>query len=212
MIEEYEDNYLENIIHGNEIKRTEDIATTARNYLCRSFQASKMAERKFYYFQRIKKEQELILEQLCTENNWWFLNLTQYNFLTEGGESKIYFKDKSNYVLKLNDAVYYNTWLDFLNNILLHNYYFPTTIYTLLGFTKIKDIFYAVLEQPFVFSNQITNLDAVKQFLDANGFINTKRFDYINPEIGIAIEDLHDENVLTVDDNLFFIDTIFLLK
>ncbi|QQR99355.1 MAG: hypothetical protein IPK18_12980 [Sphingobacteriales bacterium] len=41
---------------------------------------------------------------------------------------------------------------------------------------------------------------------------NTKRFDYINPEVGIAIEDLHDENVLTVDDNLFFIDTIFLLK
>lgn len=140
MIEEYEDNYLENIIHGNEVKRSEDIATTARNYLCRSFQASKMAERKFDYFQRIKKEQELILEQLCSENNWRFLNLTQYNFLTEGGESKIYFKDKSNYV------------------------------------------------------------------------INTKRFDYINPEIGIAIEDLHDENVLTVDDNLFFIDTIFLLK
>jgi hypothetical protein len=98
MIEEYEGNYLENIIHGNEVKRTEDIATTARNYLCRSFQASKMDERKFDYFQRIKREQESILEQLCTEKNWWFLNLTRNNFLTEGGESKFFFKDKSNYV------------------------------------------------------------------------------------------------------------------
>jgi Serine/Threonine/Tyrosine Kinase found in polyvalent proteins len=45
-----------------------------------------------------------------------------------------------------------------------------------------------------------------------NGFENNKNNDYINIELGIILEDLHDENVLTFDGNLFFIDTVFYLK
>jgi len=33
--------------------------------------------------------------------------------------------------------------------------------------------------------------------MSVNGFINTKNNDYYNPELGIILEDLHDENVLT---------------
>ncbi|GAA0870955.1 hypothetical protein GCM10009117_01000 [Gangjinia marincola] len=42
-----------------------------------------------------------------------------------------------------------------------------------------------------------------------NGFINTRRHDYHHPQLGIIIEDLHDENALTSDDLLYFIDTVF---
>ncbi|MCX6209296.1 MAG: hypothetical protein NTZ59_07255 [Bacteroidetes bacterium] len=52
----------------------------------------------------------------------------------------------------------------------------------------------------------------VKQFMAANGFVNTKNHDYYNSVLGIILEDLHDQNVLTQDGNLYFIDTVFYVK
>ena len=44
-----------------------------------------------------------------------------------------------------------------------------------------------------------------------NGFQNNRNQDYINTELGIILEDLHDENVLTKNQVLYFIDTVFYL-
>jgi hypothetical protein len=49
----------------------------------------------------------------------------------------------------------------------------------------------------------------VKNFLVENGFKNTRNNDCFNPDLGIILEDLHDENVLTYEGNLYFIDTVF---
>ena len=38
-----------------------------------------------------------------------------------------------------------------------------------------------------------------------------KLFAYYNHELGLILEDLHDENVLTKDGLLYFIDTVFYL-
>lgn len=43
----------------------------------------------------------------------------------------------------------------------------------------------------------------------SNGFENSRNNDYINRNYGIILEDLHDENVLTQNGFLFFIDTVF---
>ncbi|MFL9836667.1 hypothetical protein ABS768_04105 [Flavobacterium sp. ST-75] len=43
----------------------------------------------------------------------------------------------------------------------------------------------------------------------SNGFENNRNHDYINNDIGIIFEDLHDENVLTQNVVLYFIDTVF---
>ncbi len=43
----------------------------------------------------------------------------------------------------------------------------------------------------------------------ANGFVHRKRNDYYHPELVIILEDLHDENVLTKEGALYFIDTVF---
>lgn len=45
-----------------------------------------------------------------------------------------------------------------------------------------------------------------------NGFENNRNNDYINHELGIILEDLHDENVLTRNEILYFIDTVFYLN
>ena len=42
-----------------------------------------------------------------------------------------------------------------------------------------------------------------------NGFLNQRNNDYYNPDLGIILEDLHDENVLTENEVLQFIDTVF---
>lgn len=47
--------------------------------------------------------------------------------------------------------------------------------------------------------------------MNSNGFINSRNNDYFNPELGIILEDLHDENVLTRNNILYFIDTVFYL-
>ncbi|CAN5566413.1 hypothetical protein BH11BAC2_BH11BAC2_04250 [soil metagenome] len=113
------------------------------------------------------------------------------------------------HVLKLNDAINYSYWKDYFHNLILHNFFFPDTAYELLGFTKENNVLYAVVQQSYVTICQATDLEEVKAFLGSNGFINNRNNDYFNPELGIILEDLHDENVLTKNDILYFIDTVF---
>jgi putative ubiquitin-RnfH superfamily antitoxin RatB of RatAB toxin-antitoxin module len=116
-------------------------------------------------------------------------------------------------VLKLNDGIYYASWEDYFNNLLLNNYFFPDTAYNLIGFYKSDtDILYALVEQNYIESTQATDLKQVQEFMQANGFDNIRNNDYFNSELGIILEDLHDENVLTAHEILYFIDTVFYIK
>jgi hypothetical protein len=129
-------------------------------------------------------------------------------YLTKGGESKIYLAPDRLNVIKVNDAIYYATWDEYLNSLLLHNLLFPNTAYSLIGFIKIDNGLSAVLQQPFIEGKQ-AQLDDIRELLSYNGFENTKRQDYYNGEFGLVLEDMHDENVIAKDDLLFFIDTVF---
>jgi hypothetical protein len=62
--------------------------------------------------------------------------------------------------------------------------------------------------QPFIEGEQ-ADLENIKELLTFNGFKNTRRQDYYNKELGLELEDMHDENVIAKDDLLFFIDTVF---
>lgn len=71
---------------------------------------------------------------------------------------------------------------------------------------------FSVIKQAFIVSDEITDLNRVKQFLSYNDFINIRNNDYLNEDLGIVFEDLHDENVLSKNGILYFIDTIFYLN
>ena len=58
---------------------------------------------------------------------------------------------------------------------------------------------------------RVLRLDNVRDFLVANGFVHRRANDYFHPGIKIILEDLHDENVLTKEGCLMFIDTVFYL-
>ena len=96
--------------------------------------------------------------------------------------------------------------------MLLNNYFFPDTAYNLLGFFEDEAVIYAVVEQSFVNATEKTDLYYVEQFMNSNGFQKVRNNDYFNSELGIILEDLHDENVLTNNGILYFIDTVFYLK
>ncbi|GHT02245.1 hypothetical protein FACS189440_09560 [Bacteroidia bacterium] len=155
-----------------------------------------------------KHEETKILKLYIENQKIWIRNIDLNNYVSEGAEQKVYLKD-SRSVIKLNDAIYYLSWIDYFVNLLLHNHFFPDTAYNLLGFFENESVVYAVVEQSYVNATEITDLAHVEQFMNANGFQKARNNDYF--DLGIILEDLHDENVLTSDGTLYFIDTVFYL-
>jgi Serine/Threonine/Tyrosine Kinase found in polyvalent proteins len=204
---------LKNIISGTIIEGKNDTLTATRNQLCSSFTTDTTTKRDFDKQCEIKKEQEKQLNDYISKNNLWITDFSdQENYLTEGGEAKIYFGKDNKSVIKLNDAVYYFTWLDFFNSILIHNLLFEGTKYELLGFKRSNETLFTVLKQAFIISDNPVNLADVKDLLEFNGFKNTRRNDYYNEELGLILEDIHDENVIVNSNVLFFIDTVFFIN
>ena len=204
---------LQNIISGVIFEEQSSHCTNARNYLCKSFSASTTVKKEFNYRAMLKKKQDEVLKKYADDNSLMFEKIPNGSrYIAEGGEAKIYLNIDNRTVIKINDGIYYNTWLDFLNSILIHNLLFSKTAYELLGFIEEDTILKAVLKQPYITSDAEVNLLDVKKLLEFNGFENTKRNDYYNKELGLILEDIHDENVITNSNTLFFIDTVFYIN
>lgn len=137
---------IENIVSGNVIAGREDHCTTIRNLLCSRYPTSKVVKSNFECNAVVKKEQARLIEVYCNEHHFWLQDIPQEDhFLTRGGEARVYIDSDSRHVIKLNDAVYYATWLEFFNSILLHNLIFTNTAYELIGFLKDNDALHAIL-------------------------------------------------------------------
>ena len=197
---------LHNILSGKSEVRFGAVIQTIASYLNDGEKTSSVIEIEKHF----KSEEAKRLESYISEKNLWVENIDFSQYVSEGAEQKVYLND-SEHVLKLNDAIYYNSWKDYFYNLLLHNFFFSDTAYELQGFTKDNETIYAVVKQNYVSITSSTNLSDVKTFLTLNGFENNRNNDYINRELGIILEDLHDENVLTKNEILYFIDTVFYL-
>ncbi len=199
---------LKNIIQGkNQVSNGELIQTIAL-YLRRSKETGALASTK----QHSKKQETEELIKFINTHHLWVCDINFDAFISEGAEQKVFVKDTQK-VLKLNDSIYYEFWEDYFHNLLLNNYFFPETAYHLIGFYKsTENILYALVEQKYIKADEPTELQNVKNFLANNGFDCSKNNDYYHPELGIILEDLHDENVLTAKGILYFIDTVFYIK
>ena len=198
---------LQNIISGNGSIGNGKVIQSITEYIRREKKAvSNLAEGEFN-----KNEETQILKGFISHSNLWYSGIDDTKYIGEGAEQKIYEFSDPNFVLKLNDTIYYSFWEDYFNNLLIHNYFFPHLAYELIGFHEMDGKLYSVVKQPFVKATESTNLQNVSDFLKVNGFVNKKDNDYFHPDLGIFLEDLHDENVLTNDGVLQFIDTVFFL-
>jgi hypothetical protein len=215
---------LYDVISGKSQVRFGTIIQSVTSYLTEGSKPSSEIENPKHF----KKEEAKKLVSYVTENDLWINDIDFTQYISEGAEQKVYLKN-SDHVLKLNDSIYYNSWRDYFLNLLLHNFFFADTAYELLGFTYDNEILYAVVPYEllgFTYDNEIlyavvqqayvsitsnTDLSQLNEFLTSNGFQNTRNNDYFNPSLGIILEDLHDENVLTRNGVLYFIDTVFYL-
>jgi hypothetical protein len=194
---------IQHLISGKSGASYDAIIQAVTDFLRSGKRTSPMAEDKH----QNKAEETARLKLYAEKHNLLIKEIPIRNFVASGAEQKVYIKGDN--VIKLNDAIYYASWEDYFHNLLLHNYFFADTAYRLIGFFEDEGSLCSVVEQKFVKANEITDLGKVKQFLISNGFDNTRRHDYYQPELGIIIEDLHDENVLTNNGMLYFIDTVF---
>lgn len=168
-------NKLQNIVKGTGIKGSADNCPTVRNLLIESFGTSSTVKREFEGRAIVKEKQASFLKERAKETSIWFDDLPiGSEYLTRGGESKIYLAPDNLNVIKVNDAIYYATWDEYLNSLLLHNLLFPSTAYSLIGFTEIDNNLSALLQQPFIEGEQ-AEPDDIKGLLSYNGFENTKR-------------------------------------
>ena len=203
-------NKIQDIISGSTINWQKDNCTAVRNYLCRSYSPNTTVKTNFEGQLFIKEEQAGLLNIYIQNKDFWLPKPSdKFRLLTIGGEAEVYIDINAQQVVKVNDAVYYSTWLDFFTSILLHNLLFAETAYNLIGFTKRDNELQAILTQPFIVSDAPVDLNDVKTALEYNGFKNTRRNDYYSEELGLILEDIHDENVIINSEFLFFIDTVF---
>lgn len=195
---------LQNLITGNDAEGQSHLIKTVQTYLKTNHLSGSKAEGQQY----TRPEEERSLIFFATKNNLWIDETSFGTYITEGAEQKIYFPENADYVIKLADAIFYLRWLDYFNNLLLHNSFFKNTAYELVGFFRDKEKLFAVLKQPFIEATKLTEIENIKKFLLANGFEHKKNNDYYHPLLGIILEDLHDENILTNKGVLFFVDTV----
>jgi hypothetical protein len=200
---------LQNIVRGARLQGTADRCSTIRNILVESFGAGSTVKSEFESRAILKEKQASFLKSQSKELNLWLESLPEGSeYLTRGGESKVFLAADGLNVIKVNDAIYYATWTECFNSLVLHNLLFPNTAYWLIGFTETDSGLNVVLQQPFIEGEQ-ARLDDIEDLLNFNGFENTRRQDYYNKEFGLVLEDMHDENVIAKNDILFFIDTVF---
>ena len=198
--------HIRDVLSGKSQVRNGEPIQTIACYLRSSQESNRIPQSE----QQVKSQEAARLIDFSKKNNLWFSKFDASNYISEGAEQKVYLMN-SYQVFKLNDSIYFTNWLDYLHNLLLHNFFFPDTSYELIGFTSLNKTLFSVVKQNYIQITEPTNLSVVKQFLEANGFLNIRNHDYFNPNLGIILEDLHDENVLVNNGIYYFIDTVFYL-
>lgn len=200
-------NELQNIITGNGQIGDKNLIKTIQDVLRRNEKSIQISSQN----KLVKSEEEIFLKHIIeAEDLTYKEEISESNYISEGAEQKVYRLDDK-YIIKLNDTIFYASWKDYFNSLLIHNYFFNSTKYELLGFKIINKKIFAVVKQRFVKADEIVDLEQVKSFLEFNNFRNVRNNDYQNDELGLIFEDLHDENVLINNGILYFIDTIFYL-
>ena len=198
---------LQNIILGDGEAGSKNRLKKVQIFLRRHAEASGSTQKQ----QRFKSEEAAELINFARKENLFYeKEISEEDFIGSGAEQRVY-RLSETLVIKTNGGIFYEYWIDYFNSLLIHNYFFPSTVYTFLGFKIIDDDLHAVVQQKFIRATESTDLAKVKDYLTHNQFLNTRNNDYINTDLGLIFEDLHDENVISKNSILRFIDTIFYL-
>lgn len=196
---------LQNIIIGNGQDGQISQLKKIQNFLRGNANAGSKSEEQ----KRFKSEEESLLIDYALKEKLFFPGIVSDQlFISEGAEQKVYCFDNYS-IIKLNGGIFYEYWLDYFNRLLIHNYFFKSTLYEFLGFKVVNNALFVVVKQDFIIATETTDLNDLRSLLEYNKFNHIRNNDYQSSYLGIIFEDLHDENVLSCDGFLYFIDTVF---
>jgi len=170
------------------------------------------ANREKFSKSEIKEMQECILEFYAKHEEIWF----DYNDIEQnwegvegrGGQEAEVYKGMDYSLWKVID--YYqnsDTPLEFLDNrVAIHNLLFPDTKYELIGFSKKKNRLQFIVKQPFVEGRNYRKDDHFPDYMESLGYEQIDDTTYYNKFF--IIKDLHEANVLKIQNGFAFVDTI----
>jgi hypothetical protein len=141
---------LRNFLSGTGKTKQEDFIQTISRYLAAGKGTGKETE-----IAKLSKQEEtkLIIEYINLHHHW-NIEIDETRFIAEGAEQKVYLNKEGDAVIKLNSGIFYYNWSDYLNSLLIHNFFFPATQYTLTGFIKNEDSLSASVQQPYIVTNE----------------------------------------------------------
>lgn len=122
---------LQNIISGNGTVRYGENIQAITAYLRRKKKTGSGFEEEWSKDQ----ETEALIEYI-SDNNLWYSSLDESKYIDGGAEQKVYDFENPDFVLKVNDGIFYKTWYDYFTNLLVHNHLFKRLAYKLVGFIK----------------------------------------------------------------------------
>ncbi|HVF97939.1 MAG TPA: hypothetical protein VM871_11485 [Flavisolibacter sp.] len=152
------------------------------------------------------------------ENQLWlpearFIVTYAPSYIAEGSEQKVYLNPDGKTVTKRNTGCYHSTWLEFFLRLIVHQATFPSTAYTVTGFTETEGQLCVIVQQAWFNVDRGAPEEETDAFLSQYGFVNLEYNEFYSKEHGIILDDLHDENVLMGnEDNLVVIDPIIYLE
>ena len=115
-------------------------------------------------------------------------------------------------MVQTNNMFLHSTYLEFFHRLAMHNYLFPEAPVKLEGFVVNEDELMPVFSQPHVEADRGATLEEVVKYMSKLGFKQKRGPDFYNPDTGVIVEDLHDENVLvSPEGHLYIVDPIIYL-
>lgn len=102
---------LHNVLSGKSEVRFGATIQAIANYLKNGSATNSKIEKAKHF----KSEEAKKLENYISQNSLWVKELDFSQYVSEGAEQRVYLKN-TEYVLKLNDSIYYTSWKDYFYN------------------------------------------------------------------------------------------------
>ena len=122
---------LQNLLSGNGSVRYWENIQAITAYL----RGKKKAGTEFEKEWNKDQETEALIEYI-SDNNLWYSSLDESKYIDGGAEQKVYDFENPDFVLKVNDGIFYKIWYDYFTNLLDHNHLFKRLAYKLVGVIK----------------------------------------------------------------------------